>query len=76
MSAQIVTTTPWATSSMEAALVGDEHTAFDVGEPAPPRLHALFLHPAGCEAAGGLARRGATLPMVSRYTASLKATTV
>ena len=38
----------------EAALLGDEHTAFDVGDQQPPRLRALLLHSAGAEAARGV----------------------
>ena len=38
----------------EAALLGDEHTAFDVGDQHPPRLRALLLHSEGAEAARGV----------------------
>ena len=35
----------------EATLLGDEHTAFDVGDQYPSRLRALLLHSEGAEAA-------------------------
>ena len=39
----------------EATLLGDEHTAFDVGDQYPSRLRrALLLHSEGAEAARGV----------------------
>jgi hypothetical protein len=38
----------------EVTLLGDEHTAFDVGDQHPSRLRALLLHSEGAEAARGV----------------------